>query len=172
MKTIKTILSLAVLTMMASACGNGTKTPDLNYAQNGYWGNNPNGGGSNGTNTQGSGQCTGAVNIQNIARDGNHEYSACKTGQGLTIKPSTTNFNEPVCIFFAQNGNPLAYQCINLSSAGQSVTTQASFNSIYVARTSDSSALYSCFQISANNPSISVLDCAASYGISFAFGGL
>jgi|GEM_PF-3654397 len=185
MKTIKTILSVTVLAVLATACGNGNKTPDMNFAPQGFAGTNPGGnGGGTGSNTGGNGasyQCNGAVNIRNVFQDASHEYIACRSAQGLALKPSNNNFNDAVCVFYAQNGNPLfnsnqgtfVYQCLNLPGSGQTLNAQGfNYNSIYVARSEDSAALYNCFQVAANNRAISIRDCAAYYQFSFAIGGL
>ncbi len=190
MKTMKTILNLAAVAIFAAACGNTNKTPDINYAATGFGGGNQGGGNSGGSGLPavngGSGslsQCTGAVNIQNTnPNSAAYSYSACRTAQGLSLKPAATNFNDAVCVFYAQNGNPLfnsnqgsfVYQCVTLTSAGQTLNAQGfNYNSIYVARSNNESArLASCFQMSASNPAISIMDCAAYYGISFAIGGL
>jgi hypothetical protein len=184
MKTLKSIFNLAVFAVLVTACGNGKQTPDINYAAMGSAGNQNPGmnqnGGSSGSTTLG--QCTGAINVQNVnPNDSVHSYSACRPSQGsVKITPSTNNFSDQVCVFYAVNGNPLfnsnqgtfVYQCVNLGSTGQTLNTQGlNFNSAYVARSADSYALAQCFQISASNPYISIQECAQSYGISYAIGG-
>jgi len=187
MKALKSIFNLAVFAILVTACGNGKATPDINYAAMGYPGA-PNSGGNtiNTNNTNGlpqSGQCSGAINIQNMdANDYNHSYSTCRTSQGtVKLTPAVNNFSDSVCVFYATNGNPLynsnqgtfVYQCVNLTTAGQTLNTQGlNFNSAYVARSADSYNLAQCFMFSASNSAISIHDCARSYGFSYAIGGI
>ena len=184
-KTLNLILNLTVFAILVTACGNGKQTPDINYAAMGYPSNTNTSGNTINTNTNGApqyGQCSGAVNVQNVnPNDLAHSYSACRTSQGsVKITPSTNTFNDSVCVFYSVNGNPLynrsqgtfVYQCVNLTSAGQTLNTQGiSFNSAFIARSADSYALTQCFMISASNPGISIQDCAQSYNIAYAIGG-
>ena len=171
MKNAKQIMKIMGFALLVTACGNQVQTPDPRFMPSSPFAGNS----TNNSTLPGYMQCSETINIRNTSGDQSKEYRACATpGSMGSIKVyPAVQATESICVFPAQNGNPLVYnsqyvaQCGTLSGAGSTLNFQGlNFNSIYVVPQSRAGVFSQCLYY--GNP----YACTSQSGFSYAFGNI
>jgi|GEM_PF-2615148 len=174
MKNLKALLSLVVLSVVSTACGNmASSVPDgsawsaTGYTQNGNY-----------TNTAAS-QCAPTANVtgQSYTSSVQSQYRVCRTSVTGTInlfpEDGTT---KQICVYpVITNGSQAgvytqAAKCTTISASGISLNfIGVNMNAAYIVNYAVSQAFQTCLSWSASGMG-SVSTCAAQYGISAQYG--